>query len=249
MDIDKRLQRAVQSYWDARTKNKEKQAEGGKVDAGSRGEVTGGTQMGAIEVLVADILADAGLKKLVVKTRTALELPGYYRAEKKWDLIVVSDGQLVTAMEFKSQVGPSFGNNFNNRSEEAIGSATDIWVAYREGRFGKVPTPFLGYFFLLEDCDRVKKPVRNKEPHFKVDPVFEKASYSKRYELLVRRLVLERVYSAACLVMATNSPRTQITQPAEDLSFQRFVAALRGHIVTFLGSQKNHGYSKAGRSS
>jgi Restriction endonuclease XhoI len=238
LDIDKRLQEAVQSYWDARAKNKEKQVEGGKIDAGTRGEVTGGTQMGAMEVLVADILADAGLKKLDVKTRTALELPGYYRAEKKWDLIVVSEGQLVTAMEFKSQVGPSFGNNFNNRSEEAIGSATDMWVAYREGRFGKTPAPFLGYFFLLEDCDRVKTPVRNKEPYFRVDPAYEKASYSKRYELLSRRLVLERVYSAACLIMATNSPKTQITQPAEDLNFKRFVAALRGHVVTFLGSQK-----------
>ncbi len=71
--------------------------------------------MGAMEVLIADILCKAGLKHLDVKTRTALELPGYYRAEKKWDLIVVSDGQLVSAMEFKSQVGPSFGNNFNNR--------------------------------------------------------------------------------------------------------------------------------------
>lgn len=238
LDIDKRLQQAVQSYWDARSKNKEKQVEGGKIDAGTRGEVTGGTQMGAMEVLVADILAEAGLEKLDVKTRTALELPGYYRSEKKWDLIVVSNGQLVTAMEFKSQVGPSFGNNFNNRSEEAIGSATDIWVAYREGRFGKTAAPFLGYFFLLEDCDRVKTPVRNKEPYFKVDPAFDKASYSKRYELLSRRLVLERVYNAACLVMATNSPNTQITQPAEDLNFDRFVAALRGHVVTFLGSQK-----------
>jgi hypothetical protein len=238
LDIDKRLQDAVQSYWDARGKNKEKQIEGGKIDAGTRGEVTGGTQMGGMEVLVADILFDAGLKKLDVKTRTALELPGHYRAEKKWDLIVVSEGQLVTAMEFKSQVGPSFGNNFNNRSEEAIGSATDIWVAFREGRFGKTPAPFLGYFFLLEDCDRVKSPVRNKEPYFQVDPVFEKASYSKRYELLARRLVLERVYSAACLVMATNSAHTKITQPAEDLNFQRFVAALKGHVVTFLGSQR-----------
>jgi len=237
LDIDKRLQDAVQSYWDARGKNKEKQVEGGKIDAGTRGEVTGGAQMGAMEVLVADILLDEGLKKLDVKTRTALELPGYYRAEKKWDLIVVSEGQLVTAMEFKSQVGPSFGNNFNNRSEEAIGSATDIWVAFREGRFGKTPAPFLGYFFLLEDCDRVKTPVRNKEPYFKVDPVFEKASYSKRYELLARRLVVERMYTAACLVMATNSAPTKITQPAEDLNFQRFVAALRGHVVTFLGSQ------------
>jgi len=238
LNIEKRLQDAVQSYWNARASNKEKQIEGGKIDAGTRGEVTGGAQMGAMEVLVADILLDAGLKQVDVKTRTSLELPGYYRSEKKWDLIVISEGQLVTAMEFKSQVGPSFGNNFNNRSEEAIGSATDIWVAFREGRFGKTLPPFLGYFFLLEDCDRVKTPVRNKEPYFKVDPVFATASYSKRYELLARRLVLERVYSAACLVMATNSRKTVITQPAEDMNFQRFVAALRGHVVTFLGSQK-----------
>lgn len=237
LDINKRLRVAVQSYWDARAKNKKKQVEGGKIDAGTRGEVTGGAQMGAMEVLVADILCEAGLKKLDVRTRTALELPGYYRAEKKWDLIVVSEGQLVTAMEFKSQVGPSFGNNFNNRSEEAIGSATDIWVAYREGRFGESPTPFLGYFFLLEDCAKVKSPVRNKEPYFKVDPAFKKATYSKRYELLCRRLVLERVYSAACLVMATNTSKTQITEPADDLTFKRFVAALRGHVVTFLESR------------
>ena len=164
MDIDQRLQEAVQSYWDARAKNKKKQIESGKIDAGTRGEVTGGTQMGALEVLVADILCEAGLKALDIRTRTALELPGYYRSEKKWDLIVVSDNQLVMAMEFKSQVGPSFSNNFNNRSEEAIGSPTDIWVAYREGRFGTSPRPFLGYFLLLEDCAAVKKPVRNAEP-------------------------------------------------------------------------------------
>jgi hypothetical protein len=239
LDIEKRLRKAVQSYWNARAKNKEKQIEGGRIDAGTRGEVTGGTQMGAMEVLVAEILCEAGLKKIDIKTRTALELPGYYRAEKKWDLMVISEGQLVTVMEFKSQVGPSFGNNFNNRSEEAIGSATDIWVAFREGRFGKSPAPFLGYFFLLEDCASVKKPVRNSEPYFKVDPAFDKASYSKRYELLCRRLVHERVYNSACLVMATNSPRTALTQPADDLSFQRFVAALRGHVVTFVESQTN----------
>jgi hypothetical protein len=237
LDIDKRLQEAVQSYWNARAKNKDKQIEGGKIDAGTRSEVTGGTQMGAMEVLVADILCDAGLKSVDIRTRTALELPGYYRSEKKWDLIVISEGQLVTAMEFKSQVGPSFGNNFNNRSEEAIGSATDIWVAYREKRFGNIPAPFLGYFFLLEDCPEVKVPVRVAEPYFDVDPVFKGASYSKRYEILCQRLVLERAYNAACLVMATNSPETTLTQPAEDLGFHRFVAALRGHVVTFLGSR------------
>jgi hypothetical protein len=252
LDTDKRLQEAVQSYWDARKKNKKKQVDSGKIDAGTRGEVTGGAQMGALEVLVADILCDAGLKKLDVRTRTALELPGYFRATKKWDLIVVSDGQLILAMEFKSQAGKSIGNNVNNRSEEAVGSANDVWTAFREGRFGKSPTPFLGYFFLLEDRNNVKKPVSNKEPYFAVDPVFrgeakknkkgveryEGVSYGKRYELLCRRLVLERLYNSACFIMATNEDTTKITQPADDLTFQRFAAALRGHAVAFLGSQK-----------
>lgn len=252
MDINTRLQSAVQSFWTARAKNLEKQEESGKPDAGTRGAVTAGTQMGALELLVTDILCEAGLKQLDVKTRTALELPGYYRAEKKWDLIVISEKQLVLAMEFKSQVGPSFGNNFNNRSEEVLGSATCIWTAFREGRFGTgSPTPFLGYFFLLEDCPEVHKPVRNREPYFPVDPVFKGepvnrnrqgrftgVSYSRRYELLCRRLVLERLYSAACLLIATNADPTQVTEPAEDLTFHRFAAALRGHVTTFLGSQR-----------
>ena len=252
LHIDKRLQAAVQSYWDARRRNKAKQVKSGKIDAGTRGEVTGGTQMGALEVLVSDILCEAGLKKIDVRTRTALELPGYFRATKKWDLIVVSNGALVLAMEFKSQAGKSIGNNVNNRSEEAVGSAKDIWTAFREGRFGQSPPPFLGYLFLLEDRDNVKTPVVNKEPYFQVDPEFRGeahlrdttalrryrgVSYSRRYELLCRRLVLERLYTSACFMMATNSRKTTITQPAEDLNFQRFVAALRGHVVTFLGSR------------
>lgn len=252
IDLETRLQDAIQSYWNARAKNKQKQVDSGKIDAGTRGEVTGGTQMGALEVLIADILCEAGLKRLDIRTRTSLELPGYFRATKKWDLIVVSEEQLVLAMEFKSQAGKSIGNNVNNRSEEAVGSAKDLWIAYREGRFGKdVPAPFLGYLFLLEDRDKVKSPVSNKTPYFQVDPVFQgeqvagkKAtkyagvSYAERYELLCRRLVLERLYSAACFVMATNSTQTLITQPASDLNFKRFVAALRGHALTFLESRK-----------
>ncbi len=246
IDIDQRFQEAVQHFWDAREKQQKKQVEGGKIDAGSRGAVTGGTQMGALEVLVADILIAAGLDQLDIKTRTSLELPGYYRPEKKWDLVVVSRGQLVTVIEFKSQVGPSFGNNFNNRSEEAIGSASDLWVAFREGRFGTAPPPFLGYFFLLEDCPAVHRPVKNKEPYFQVDPIFtsspnasgkpEGVSYCTRYEILCRRLIRERLYTSACLTLSANAKPTTFSHPATDLTIQRFVAALQGHVVTFLGS-------------
>jgi hypothetical protein len=49
--------------------------------------------------------------------------------------VLVHQRELIAAMEFKSQIGHSFGNNFNNRTEEALGSATDIWAANREGAF------------------------------------------------------------------------------------------------------------------
>ena len=238
MDLEARFHQAVQQFWNTRENQQRKQGVSGKVDAGTRGAATGGAQMAALEQLVVDILIQTGLRQLDIRTKRELELPGYYRPEKKWDLLVVSNGQLVTAIEFKSQVGPSFGNNFNNRVEEAVGSATDIWTAYREGRFGTSPRPFLAYFFLLEDCEKVHRPVRNEEPYFEVDPVFKNASYSRRYEILCRRLVLERVYDAASLTLATNEASTRISHPAEDLSFQRFVAELRGNAYRFVQSQQ-----------
>ena len=233
MDVDARFQEAVQSFWTARSNQQKKQVEGGKVDAGTRGAVTGGSQMGALEVLVVDILREAGLDEVSIKTRLGLELPGYFRPEKKWDLLVIKNEQLVCAIEFKSQVGPSFGNNFNNRTEEAIGNAVDVWTAYREGILGSGPRPFLGFFFLLEDCPKVHTPVKVVEPHFKTDPVFKGASYAKRYELLGRRLMLERHYEGVCLTLATNSDKTVLAQPAADMSFQRFVAELRGVAQRF----------------
>jgi hypothetical protein len=80
-------------------------------------------------------MIEAGLSKASVHWNNKLELPGYYRPEKCCDLIVVVDGRLLAIIEFKAQVGPSFGNNFNNRTEEALGNATDLWAAYREGAF------------------------------------------------------------------------------------------------------------------
>lgn len=236
-NLDERFQDAVQSFWDARDRQQKKQVEAGKIDAGTRGAVTGGTQMGALETLMTDVLVDAGLNRDSVRARTALEVPGYYRPEKKWDLLVVVEDQLLVAIEFKSQVGPSFGNNFNNRTEEAIGNAEDIWTAFREGRFGQHQAPFLGYFFMLEDCERVHSPVAVAEPYFSVDPAFKGASYAKRYEVLCERLVLERKYTAACLTLATSSRRTSTSFPSSALSFRQFAAAADAHARSFINSR------------
>lgn len=149
--------------------------------------------------------------------------------------MVVAGNQLIAAIEFKSQVG-SFGNNFNNRVEEAIGNAMDIWTAFREGRLGS-RRPILGFFFLLEDCAEAHKPVRPAEPYFPVGPVFRGASYSKRYQILSQRLILERLYDAACLTLATRAIPSQVSHPAPELNFRQFAAQLQAQAQAFVKSR------------
>ena len=229
----KQFERAIREYWKVRTAQAERQHEAGNVDAGLRGAVTGGAQMDAIAMLLEEIFLEAGFPSESISRASRLELPGYYRAEKKWDLVVVHDGQLAAAIELKSQVGPSFGNNFNNRSEEAIGNATDIWTAFREGRFGKT-RPWLGYLFLLEEHPKSTNPIGVKEPFFPVEDVFRDASYKKRYELLCRRLVLERLYDAACFVTSSADPKSPIHEPADDLSVENFIRQIRGRAAQLI---------------
>ena len=132
---------------------------------------------------------------------------------------------LAAAIEFKSQVG-SVGKNINNRAEEAVGSATDVWTAHREGRFGIV-RPWLGYVLLLEDTPEVRKPVSTSEPFFSVEEVFRGTSYRDRYEIFCRRLVQERLYDAACFVALRRNATDPLEEPASDLSFAAFASAIR----------------------
>jgi hypothetical protein len=130
-------------------------------------------------------------------------------------------------------VGPSFGSNYNNRVEEAIGNATDIWTAFRQGLLGD-SRPLLGYFFLLEDTPRVHTPVRVRKRYFPIDPAFKDASYSQRYALFCQRLALDRLYDVTCLTLATNSTETVVTHPVPVLDFERFAAHLQGHVSGFV---------------
>ncbi len=227
------LRDAIKHFWNTRETQAEKQGVvSGNKDAGARSAVTGGAQMNGFINLVRALLCENGLPKAHVYCEKYIELPGWYRPEKKWDLLVVADGKLLAAIEFKSQVG-SFGNNYNNRTEEAIGSAADVWAAYREGAFKPSSRPWLGYLMLLEETPASMNPVRAREPHFKVFPEFRAASYAKRYELLLTKLVRERLYDAACFLMsnAKDGPNGAYSEPARELSFQNFVESLLAKAI------------------
>jgi hypothetical protein len=235
-NLHDRTSNAVAHYWQTRAAQRKKQEAGAKADQGLRSAVTGDAQMGGFIDLFTELVTEAGISGNCVFRKKAVELPGFFRPTKEWDLLLVRERTLIAAIEAKSQVGPSFGNNFNNRAEEAIGSAPDLWTAFREKAYLDSPQPFLGYFFMLEDCDASNRPVGVQEPHFKVFPEFVGASYIRRYELFCRKLVLERHYTASAFITSCSLEGLQgaYKTPADDLSMERFGKVLVAHVTAFV---------------
>lgn len=225
---------AVKHFWKARLHASTKQSERGISDQGNRSSVTAGKNLDGFATLVKQIVIANGIKDAEVYTegRNDLTIPGFYRPAKNWDLIIVKNRRLLAAIEFKSQVGPSFGNNFNNRVEEALGNATDINTAFREGVFGESSKPFVGYFFVLEKSTKSSNVVKITSPHFKAMPEFKDSSYAKRYEILCRKLVQEQLYDAAALVLTSrkSGESGQSESLSELTSSRRFIINLAGRI-------------------
>lgn len=233
-DYETKAGKAVKAFWKSRKAASKNQIKSGKSDQGERAGVTAGKNMNGFLSLVKDVVHQNGLKHAeICLNRKVLTLPGYFRPTKLWDMLVMNEGRLVAAIELKSQVGPSFGNNLNNRTEEAIGTALDLRTAYREGAFGKNPRPFVGWLILVEDCTASRKPVRDSSVHFPVFKEFVGASYTDRYNIFCQKLVQEQLYTSATVIL---SPRTAITSGAytelSDMTGLRsFIATLAGHIA------------------
>jgi hypothetical protein len=238
-DLDAGLRDAVRHFWLTRQKQSTRRADTAARDRGARSAVTGGKQMDGFVRLVRELLIAAKVPASCIAFDKRVELPGWFRAEKKWDLVVVHERQLLAALEFKSQVGPSFGNNFNNRTEEALGSATDIWAAYREGAFKPSARPFLGYLMLLEDCGPSRSPVKVYEPNFPVFPEFKAASYRDRYAILIEKLLRDRLYDGACFLLSDSAAAAtgDFVEPHPELTFAKFVTPLVAHVSAACGRQ------------
>lgn len=215
---EQRAREAVKYFWDSR----------------ERSGVTGGGHMNGFADLVVNVVKANGLAHAEIhEARKVLTLPGYFRPTKLWDLLVIHKGELIVAVELKSQAGPSFSNNFNNRTEEAVGTGHDLWTALREGAFGNQPKPFVGWLMLVEDAPTSNSPVRHAAPHFPVFAEFKGASYLRRYDLLCQRLAREQLYTAASVISSKRSDAklglwSDLSEPT---SLKTFVASLAGHVA------------------
>ena len=239
MKFEDRVRHAVVHYW--RTlQQQETRQKNGKRDTGNRAAVTGGKQMDGFADLIESTVIENINDGIRLFKNKLLVLPGYFRPTKEWDLLIFHKKTLLAAIELKSQRGPSFGNNYNNRSEEIVGLGHDVQIAYREQAFGHgAPRPWFGSLMLLEDCPESQRPTHMQEPHFPVFPEFKDSSYAKRYEVTFRRLRTENLFSETALILAVESGATtgEHREPAEDLSVKRFVASLVGHIAGIVAAE------------
>lgn len=235
-NLNKPVSTAVKHFWATRSSQDLKQGrKSGQRDSGNRTASTGGKQLDGFVNLVAELLVETGIPdSAIYRTgRAEVTIPGFFRPTKQWDALVVHGGRLLSAIEFKSLCGPSFGNNYNNRVEEALGSATDIWTAYREKVFPQSPRPFLGYLLVLEDAEGSTRPVRVHEKHFRVLNEYRDVSYEQRCAQTLSRFLRERCYDATCLIVSgrTSGRKGVFREPSRELAFEQFARNLCSHVA------------------
>ena len=212
-EYTKLIAKAVKSFW--LTKKRQ-------------GNVLAGKQLDTFLELLTQVAKDAGVPAECIYLKNN-HVPGYYRATKDWDLLIVSPGKnLIAAIELKSQVG-SYGNNLNNRIEESLGSSEDFWTAFREHAFTCCQSPWLGYMMVVGKDEESTHTVKINEPHFPVRPEFKNSSYLDRYKILCERLVLEHKYSAVSLI--ATSDKDSYENLAENISIESFLNSFRGHLL------------------
>jgi Restriction endonuclease XhoI len=230
-DYTEKVEAAVALYWQVRQSQAEGSRDAGVINTGLRAEVTGGRHLDALELLLVEVLVDAGMPATVLEVKRR-PVPGYFRRDKSWDIVVTVQDRVLAIVELKSIVGENPGQNFNNRTDEALGQAMDIWKAVERGIIDSPLRPWLGYFMLIEDNEAWNRVSAGRRAVWPADPAFNETSASDRAAIFFDRMVRERLLDAACVVMA-NRTTGEVRYKRDSLGFQSFAAAMFGRCLQF----------------
>lgn len=236
---EQRVTEAVRKFWSIREKN----------------GVRSGKTLDPFVELITWVVHSHGLPEAVVLTGRKAQLPGFFRPTKSWDIVILDHDKLIAAIELKS-IADSFGKNANNRNEEALGSGVDIKETFEEDGFEGLTRLFTGYLILVEDCKETLTSVQIQMKHFRVMeefmltpkvrdeiyvrndkgeyPAIDGVSYMERFDILCRRLMQKKLYTAASVI---KSPRSAITSGeyshvSRETSVKAFLASLGSHVET-----------------
>jgi hypothetical protein len=145
--------------------------------------------------------------------------------------VVAHRDTLVAAFELKALGGPSFGDNYNNRVEEAIGSAVDLRRASMAELFPG-EKPWMGYFFIMEDAKGSRSPVDRipKRAAFPIEEIWRGTSYQERFAIFCERLMDEGLYDAVCYI-TSSAGNPAPTELVERLDWRHFSAAINARLT------------------
>lgn len=239
-DISAEVSDAVEWYWETLSDQEDDQKDSEQTARGRRAQVLGGAQMDGFAGLIEDELVERGLSRKEIHHDHDAVLPGYFRATKRWDIAVIHEDTLLAVIELKS-IASSFGNNLNNRVEEAIGNNSDLRKAYEDGVFDQPYPPWIGYILLMADNNETNGSVRVRESNFMINNRFKDASYLDRAELLCSRMVKQGVVDAATLITSDEHSGLdgEYEEPNDDLTFQQFIDDITSHVETHLDSKQS----------
>lgn len=182
---------AIEQFWAIKTNQQTAADVAGTSTGATHGSVRAGKHMASFEALIRQIVADAGIE-VDPEPGDPVYVPGYYRETKSWDVVLQYKGHALVVVEAKSQ-GSSLANNFNNRVEEAIGQAADVWKSHERGLLVSGLRPWIGYVMIVEETAKTTEPKhllpgKAVPAGMIVDPTFDGMSYAERYAMAFKRL-------------------------------------------------------------
>lgn len=234
--MDSKLENAIRAMVEIEEQAASNQKEKGIIDVGKRSAVTAGEHLDPLANEFRQRLIDLGIAPKNIKTQKKdLSLPGWFRRDKAWDLLAYSEDSLAAAIELKS-ITDSFGNNTNNRIEEAVGSAEDFRVAKQKGLLGaNTFPPFTGFVMVIYETEKSTRPVKNKQLDDRLfpDAAFNETSYIQRFGIALERMIQENLYDSARLVVLNPTTR-EIKEPFRKLDFEHFWSLLKAKALAIL---------------
>jgi hypothetical protein len=226
------LETAVAAYWQTKDSQAAAARLLGSSAEGTAGSVRAAGHFAPIAAVIARFFLDAGYPPASIGTgRPWVVLPAVFRPTKQWDLAIIHRGVLVAAIELKGIGGDkdSIGRNYNNRVEEALGNALDLWRANDQGLVGP-EKPWLGYFFLMEDTPTSRARKRPMTGFFPADPIWTGLSQQERFAMTAQRLLNDGLYDAVCY-LASSRYRPGPREPLPAADWQHFAASIQARIT------------------
>lgn len=223
-----RVEHALRMWLDVRRTQAETSVASGRGQEGRRSAVTGGRHMDAVHQLVVDEIHATGATGLHIHKNKGATLPGFYRATKSWDLVLVQDGVPVLAVEYKSMLG-SEGKNLNNRADEIFGVAEDTRQAELKGL---LPAQMRrAYIFVMADNPDTSRAVGVSHTLGAADPIFAGASYVRRMAIMLRRMRETGLFHMTWAVAVREEPFSW-SEPDPTVGWERFAADLHSAFKT-----------------